>query len=187
MTLPQVASKTCTRCLVEKPLDAFNRQKLGKYGRRASCRDCQNKDHAEYRHSEHGRKVRGSWKKTDKGRECEQRYRDNPATKEKKSRIHRTEAYREARRERADRERFGGNRAKVLERDGHRCVDCGDTDNLHVHHKDGNGRNVPKEKQNNDMSNLVTLCSTCHTNQHNPVHHRWAKRRMSEEVVSCLV
>lgn len=33
-------SKRCSVCGVEKPLEAFSRQKLGKHGRRANCKEC---------------------------------------------------------------------------------------------------------------------------------------------------
>jgi 5-methylcytosine-specific restriction endonuclease McrA len=66
---------------------------------------------------------------------------------------------------------FGGNREKAIQRDGEKCVKCGMTREEHkikygvditVDHIDGNGKNTPKEKKNNDMSNLMTLCKKCH-------------------------
>ncbi len=48
-------------------------------------------------------------------------------------------------------------RRRVLARDGHRCVHCQGSGNLHVHHivfrQDGG---------TNDLSNLMTLCAHCH-------------------------
>ncbi len=61
-----------------------------------------------------------------------------------------------------DRIRFGGNRRKVMERDLFTCVDCGQKYpdvNLIVHHMDRN-------KGNNQMSNLKTLCRSCHLKEH---------------------
>lgn len=61
----------------------------------------------------------------------------------------------------------GGNRAAVLQRDGFACVKCGMTDREHVKkwnrpitidHKD-------KDRSNNAMTNLQTLCLTCHGNK----------------------
>src|SRR5690606_28492933 len=58
----------------------------------------------------------------------------------------------------------GGNRAAVLERDNHACVKCGMTADEHlerwsrpitVDHKD-------KNRKNNSMENLQTLCLSCH-------------------------
>lgn len=60
--------------------------------------------------------------------------------------------------------RFGGNRYKVLERDGFKCLKCGMTAHQHkkkyrrlmtVDHIDGN-------KSNHVMDNLQTLCLPCH-------------------------
>jgi hypothetical protein len=55
-------------------------------------------------------------------------------------------------------------RNDVIERDNHRCVECGSDYNLEVHHikpiKDGG---------NNSLRNLQTLCEDCHNNQHNKI------------------
>lgn len=42
-------TKACTRCGVEKPLDAFTRHKLGKFGRRPRCKECTAVENAAYR------------------------------------------------------------------------------------------------------------------------------------------
>lgn len=56
---------------------------------------------------------------------------------------------------------YGGNRIKALERDGHKCRICKDSDRrMTVHHIDGNGST--SKHQNNDLDNLVTLCLRCH-------------------------
>ena len=47
---------------------------------------------------------------------------------------------------------------KVRERDNHLCMECGERQNSYkfpIHHIDYN-------KRNNEMSNLVTLCRSCH-------------------------
>lgn len=41
-----------------------------------------------------------------------------------------------------------------------KCSDCGASDNLHVHHKDG-------DIHNNSILNLDLLCPTCHEKYHN--------------------
>ena len=53
------------------------------------------------------------------------------------------------------------NRLIVLKRDNFLCHLCGKTDDLQVHHK------VPYSYDaNNSLSNLVTLCKSCHFNIH---------------------
>ena len=61
---------------------------------------------------------------------------------------------------------FGGNWYKVYDRDGGKCQVCGSTEKLCVHHKDKTGWNKPRSEKNNDMSNLILLCSSCHTKIH---------------------
>lgn len=49
----------------------------------------------------------------------------------------------------------------VLERDKHKCVECGESrKKLDVHHIDGN-------KENNRLENLMTLCCRHHAKIHN--------------------
>ena len=50
-------------------------------------------------------------------------------------------------------------RQLVRERDGNRCLKCGSTKNLCVHHSDF-------QKTNHDLANLVLLCRKCHTLEH---------------------
>ena len=52
-------------------------------------------------------------------------------------------------------------RQKVLRRDGFKCVCCGESKNLNVHHT--TYENLGAEK----MSDLVTLCQKCHEKVHN--------------------
>ena len=166
-------TKICSKCGIEKDLEQFNKQKQGKSGRRATCRECQKKENAEYRHSEHGKKKRNDWRKTEKGRECEARYKNSPKTKEKMHTYHISEEYKAQRCIRVDKERFGGNRLNALKRDSYKCVICGSTNKIQVHHKDELGRNKPKGIQNHSINNLITLCAKCHIKQHNPVLVRW--------------
>lgn len=60
----------------------------------------------------------------------------------------------------------GGNREAVLKRDGYACVKCGMTD---AEHKAKWGPNRPitvdhksKDRSDNSMGNLQTLCLVCH-------------------------
>ena len=61
-----------------------------------------------------------------------------------------------------NREQYGQLKTEVLNRDGWRCQGCGSTMNLQVHHlkkRSQLGWDVP--------DNLVTLCASCHSHQHN--------------------
>lgn len=70
-----------------------------------------------------------------------------------------------------DRFYFGGNRESTIQRDGEKCVKCSITRYEHkekygrditVNHIDGNGRNTAGHLKNNSLSNLETLCLSCH-------------------------
>jgi 5-methylcytosine-specific restriction endonuclease McrA len=63
-------------------------------------------------------------------------------------------------------QRWKRTRDKVLARDGHRCIVCGVTELLEVHHS------IPLSEGGpiHDLSNLETLCPTCH-------HRAEARRR----------
>lgn len=63
---------------------------------------------------------------------------------------------------------YDGLREPVLQRDRYKCVRCGSTEDLTVHHKDGNGRNMPPDAKNNRMENLETVCRPCHMQIHMP-------------------
>jgi hypothetical protein len=68
---------------------------------------------------------------------------------------------------RHDRRRCGGNWLPALERDDHRCVDCGTTEGLVVHHLDGRSKcSIRNGQPNHSLDNLVTLCASCHTRRH---------------------
>lgn len=92
---------------------------------------------------------------------------------------------REVNRRYKDRIRFGGNKENVLERDGHKCVKCGEDEQkrLIIHHKDHSGSS---DNPNNDMNNLETLCRKCHMTYHShedPNHVMYHKKqaRLSRE------
>lgn len=50
-------------------------------------------------------------------------------------------------------------RMKAIEEYGEECKACGDTEDVVVHHKDGDGNN-------DHISNLIPLCSSCHQKVH---------------------
>jgi 5-methylcytosine-specific restriction endonuclease McrA len=52
-------------------------------------------------------------------------------------------------------------RQQVLKRDNWRCQNCGRQQNLEVHHK-----KMRSQGGNDSGVNLITLCHSCHANEH---------------------
>jgi 5-methylcytosine-specific restriction endonuclease McrA len=63
-----------------------------------------------------------------------------------------------------NKKRFGGNKYKAFERDGHKCKICGSKKNIEIHHIDGTGYKTVGYygKSNNKLNNLLTVCHSCH-------------------------
>ena len=63
MTALLVDGKVCTRCGVEKPMEDFSANKLGRGGLHARCRSCTNEARREYRarHPERHRELDRAW------------------------------------------------------------------------------------------------------------------------------
>ncbi len=70
-----------------------------------------------------------------------------------------------------NRNHFGGNREKAIQRDNETCQKCGITRVEHykkynrditVDHIDRMGRGVSIKEKNNALNNLMTLCISCH-------------------------
>lgn len=59
---------------------------------------------------------------------------------------------------------YGYFRHQVLERDNHKCVNCGETSNLEVHHIYSFKNHL---ELGDDVSNGITLCKSCHQEYHN--------------------
>lgn len=79
---------------------------------------------------------------------------------------------------------FGGNYLATLERDGFKCRKCGSQQSPHVHHIDLSGRykKTDRERCNNDMSNLITLCNSCHQGLHNEIEYQLVQRHLGETI-----
>jgi 5-methylcytosine-specific restriction endonuclease McrA len=56
-------------------------------------------------------------------------------------------------------------RQDALERDGYMCQECGQTEDLTVHHITSIREFIEPEEAHR-LENLVTLCAGCHTNEH---------------------
>lgn len=60
----------------------------------------------------------------------------------------------------------------VLDRDDHKCIECGIEDNIHVHHI------KPRKDGGEDTEgNLIALCNKCHAEKHkeSPAYRALAK------------
>ena len=68
-------------------------------------------------------------------------------------------------------------RQMVLERDGHKCVNCNKTNNLHCHHI------MPVAIEpllSADIDNCITLCIECHKEAHTKDGCRYGQLHMKE-------
>ena len=66
-------------------------------------------------------------------------------------------------------------RAAVLERDNNQCQACGSTETLQCHH------NTYERLGAENMSDLVTLCTRCHTNHHIELDMERERERIWQE------
>lgn len=115
-------------------------------------------------------------------------YRNNPKNIEKARQAKRKWYIKnitpEAQKVKREQDNFDGNREAVLKRDEYKCQsrECSESrlSQLTVHHVDGNGRG--SSGTNNDMSNLLTLCRSCHARLHHTAN-RWAKNY--DECIIC--
>ena len=90
---------------------------------------------------------------------------------------------------RQDIRRYGRSRFEILDRDGWKCQDCGMEIKEHmkkwnksfdIHHVDGDGI-YSKDKQNNDINNLITLCCSCHCARDNRMRPKKKKFALHAE------
>lgn len=52
---------------------------------------------------------------------------------------------------------------KILKRDDNTCQKCGEATDLIIHH-------IDNDDNNNEFTNLITLCNKCHLRLHKPHH-----------------
>ena len=140
-------TKVCSRCKVEKLLSEFNKNKSKKDGLSTECKPCD-------------RLMSREWfmNNRDKRKEAESLWRSKNRDRYNAMALMAQHKF-----------RFGGNRDRVIERDEHKCVECGSLENLCVHHLDGMGWGFKKEDKNNSIENLATVCNSCHRRIHNEI------------------
>lgn len=69
-------------------------------------------------------------------------------------------------------------RQLVYERDGYKCVFCGNGGRLRAHHLNGFHWCI---EQRNDVGNGVTLCDKCHTKYHKVCGHKFNTKEQFKE------
>lgn len=58
--------------------------------------------------------------------------------------------------------RYNGMKKVMIDKFGYKCMLCGSTENIQIHHKDGKGSTVPRHRRNNNIDNLMLVCNSCH-------------------------
>lgn len=142
-----VGTKACRICGEVKPVIAFHANGYFRDGRDSRCMGCANRIARPF------------------NRRATRRYGHAHASE----RLAQTNAWRRRNRMlvevRRQELRYGGNYLLVIRRDLARCVDCGTTAGLVVHHIDGRAYHN-SNNPNNAPDNLVTLCRSCHSKRH---------------------
>jgi 5-methylcytosine-specific restriction endonuclease McrA len=94
------------------------------------------------------------WSRLHKARELYRQRRNKPQRKKRYDRKERYAKYLKS-------DHWAALSASVRARDGNKCVECGSTENTHVHHLKYHER-----FQDSTPDELVTLCEKCHTKAH---------------------
>jgi hypothetical protein len=147
--------KQCKVCEQQKPLSSFYERKPGKYD--LVCNQCRAIKNRQYQ-------------KPSKEYSNERSKRYAVKIREKYGIGMRTVAT------------FGLKLAlEVYDRSGRKCEECGEVNDLTIHHIDGNGRHNQEKglPMNNDADNLKVLCRSCHGRIHGKQGAE--KRRLSCE------
>ncbi len=76
--------KTCTECGETKPLEEYHKDKCGKYGRKAKCKECRNAYKKAYDQSEAGKAYKKAYNQSEAGKAAKKAYRESEAGKAKR-------------------------------------------------------------------------------------------------------
>ncbi len=157
------STKVCSKCHVEKPLDAFNRQKRVKDGRQSRCRECSRTDNT----SDEGRASKRRYRESEKGREKIRIYGRSEKTKEMASRYAKSDEgrltlkryiSRNPQKMRARRTvREAVIRGKIPPVHTLKCSECGEQAS-HYHHHLG--------YEDEHRLSVVPTCASCHGKIH---------------------
>ncbi len=91
--------KMCSKCQIFKNEDRFSKDSRKRDGLQSNCKDCVNAYQREYAKTEHRKKMKAiynlNFKKSEKGKATEKKYRENERTKNRLSEKRKTEEYKE--------------------------------------------------------------------------------------------
>lgn len=138
--------KMCKTCKEVKPISDFYKHKDTKDGCFPECKECNIKRANAWQ--------KANWdKKLENDRKFWHRHRDKLIIESKKDR---------------DIREYSGNRYKTLERDGYKCVNCGMSweQHLEIYNSELNVDHIDRDRKNNSLDNLQTLCLVCHGKKH---------------------
>lgn len=138
--------KICKKCGIEKELTEFYRDNTTKDKLHSQCKKCAIKYSKE--------RIKGKNRKEllEKQRQYSRKYiKNNPNMR------HRYKKY-----------------CDVYKKYNDKYSECGNKNNLHIHHIDRRGSNYEKIgfDPNDDRSNLIVLCRTCHGKIHGKQSHK---------------
>lgn len=156
-------TKLCNKCDQIKPISKFAKRKASNDGLQCYCKECKNE-------------IRKQWYKNniDYRRKYGQQYRKNNIEYIKQYRKQNYKDNTDYYKNYNYKLNFGNNRNKVLKRDNYKCIECGNSKDLLVHHRDGKGKGF--KIKNNNLNNLITLCRGCHSILHNDIRWQQAKK-----------
>lgn len=145
----------CITCGVLIPLTEFYKSKKLKDGYRNECIDCWKKNSKKWyrNNSKRAKEVNKKWQKENPEWQKNQR----KEIKNKYGLGAGTIA------------RYGFKLAvKIYDKYDRKCVECGEENDLTLHHLDGKGRNYENKglKPNNSEDNLILICRRCHGSIH---------------------
>src|SRR3990172_4380554 len=142
--------KKCTKCQEEKPFSNFSYNKRGKDKLTSWCKKCKvewNKNSVNYHQYQKKNREKIYKKKKQRRIEIRTQYGLGAVTIS----------------------RYGFKIALfVYDKADRKCEQCGDENDLTIHHLNGEGRHYQEKggKPDNDIKNLVVWCRSCHGSFH---------------------
>ena len=167
-----VGSKQCRKCGETKSADQFSKDSKKSDGLCWCCKACQ----AAYAHKRYLENKDHILEQERKWRERRPTYmRDYSLAHRKQTKTKYGVSVKTI-------ERFGLKIVlAVYDKAGRKCQQCGEVNDLTVHHGDRNGRNNQDKglPANNSLENLKILCRRCHGKIHSDQWYEYKRRQLS--------